>query len=143
MANQFSSSLKSLTTKAIAAGMKTLPHLLVLAGALFLFVGTAHAQAGPCPPGQSPCVLVSDLSGYPRQVKVYPDAGCLSPTCTMPINPSLLGSCSGGGGGGGEGISCISGSTNVLYVANGESQVTAYSMNLVGPPRGRQCVSTR
>jgi len=120
MANQLSSNLKSLTTRAIAAGMKTLPHLLVIAAALFLFVGTAHAQAGPCPPGQFPCILVSDLSA--QQVKVYPDAGG-----STPLNPALLGS---GGGGAGEGVACLSGGANVLYVAHNSSSIDVYSMNL-------------
>jgi len=127
MANQFSSNLKSLTTRAITAGMKTLLHLFVIAVALFLVVGTAHAQAGPCPPGQFPCILVSDLAT--QQITVYPDAGCVSPSCTAPLNPHLLGA---GGAGGGEGAACLSGSANVLYVANNSTNIDVYSMNLNG-----------
>ena len=122
MANQFSSNLKSLTTKAITAPMRALPHLFVIAAALFLFVGTVHAQAGPCPPGQFPCILVSDASGT-HQIKVYPDAGG-----GTPLNATLLGS---GGGGGGEGVACLSGGANVLYVANNSGFIDVYSMNLI------------
>jgi len=106
MANQFSSSLKSLTTKAIAAGMKSLPHLLVVAAALFLFVGTAHAQTfrGPCTCDSScsahnNCLLVTDLNNH--QVLQYDTAGCL-------CKSSFLTGYTGGGGG--EGLACIAGS---------------------------------
>jgi hypothetical protein len=92
--------------------------MFVIAVGLVLFVGAAHAQSGPCPPGQFPCILVSDGS----QIKVYSDSG------TSELNPALLGS---GGGGGGEGVACLSGSKNVLYVANNSSAIQVYSMNLV------------
>ena len=132
MAKQSSTNLKSSTTKVIAAVMKTLPRLCVIAIALLLFVGAAHAQAGPCPPGQFPCVLVSDLhnGGNGAQVKVYSDDG------TMELNQALLceagdPGCTGGGGSAGEGMACVSGSRNLLYVANDSSNIDVYSMNLV------------
>ncbi len=117
MTNQCTLKLKSLTMKMAAASRKTLTQMFVIAVGLVLFVGAAHAQAGPCPPGQFPCVLVSDGG----QVKVYSDDGLLE------LNPALL----SGGGGGGEGVACLSGSKNVLYVANNSSNIQVYSMNLV------------
>lgn len=118
MANQFSSNLKSLTTRAITAGMKTLLHLFVIAVALFLVVGTAHAQ-GPCIGNNSPCILVSNGG----QIHEFTDNG------STELSSALL-STSGGGGGASEGVACLSGGANVLYVSNGSSYISAYSMNL-------------
>ncbi len=102
----------------IAAGVKALQALSIVTIALFVFVGAAHAQ-GPCPPNTPNCILVSSEDG---QVHVWSDDGTTSYTKTL-LN---------GGGGGGEGIACVSGSTNVLYVANNGGDISAYSMNLVG-----------
>ncbi len=104
------------TRQVIAPGIKALRVLSVVAVALFVFVGAAHAQ-GPCPPSTPNCILVSDNNG----VTVWSDDG------RTELNSQLTSD-----GGGGEGISCISGSTNVLYVADGGSSIKAYSMNLVG-----------
>ena len=124
MANQFCSNLKSLTTTAITAGMKTLPHLLVIAVALFLFVGTGHAQ-GPCINNNSPCILVSNGG----QIHEFTDNG------STELSSALLDT-SGGGGGASEGVACLSGGANVLYVANNSSTIEVYSLTLNGnnPP---------
>ena len=125
MANQSSTTLKLWTIKVTAEIMKTLPRLSLTAIALLLFVGASHAQAGPCPPGQFPCVLVSDGG----QVSVWSDDG------TSELNFALLcedSSCPGGGGGSaGEGMACLSGSSNVLYTANNSSTIDVWNMNLV------------
>lgn len=88
MANQSSTNLKSMTTKVIAAGMKTPPHPSIIAIALFLFVGAAYAQNGPCPNGQ-PCVLVSDITT--GQVEIWADVA----DGTTPINANFLSGCTG------------------------------------------------
>ena len=113
------------TPLAASSIMTKIPHLFcTVTVSLFLFIGVAHAQ-GPCPPNTPNCILVSDRNG----VTVWSDDG------RMELNMGLTSD-----GGGGEGITCISGSTNVLYIAGGAG-VSAYSMNLVnnkatllGPP---------
>lgn len=124
MANQLTSKLKSLTAKAITAGIKTLPHLLVIAAALFLFVGAAHAQ---CSPGTSPCILVSDFES--RQISVWPDAGG-----NTAINLAFLSGCTSpycavGAGGGGEGVACLAGHTNQLYVTDAGNYVNTFNLS--------------
>jgi hypothetical protein len=128
MANQFSSNLKSLTTKMIAAGVKALPVLSVIAVALFLFVGAAHAQ-GPCPVGQSPCILVSNfgttIHSSLQQVEVWADAGGTGPLLSNFL--SGCPNCTGGGAGAGEGIACLAGSTNRLYIANATNWINTFN----------------
>jgi len=136
MATQFSSDLKPLTAGTIAATIRALPHLLVIAA--FLFVGTAAHAQGPCPPGNFPCILVSDSAT--AQISVWSDSGA-------PLNPSLLTGCPSnicptGTFGGGEGMACICGSTDpnsvachstngsVLYVVDQSQYVHAFNMNL-------------
>ena len=124
MANQFSSNLKSLTTRAITAGMKTLLHLFVIAAALFIFVGSAHSQ---CSPGTSPCILVSDFES--RQISVWPDAGG-----NTAINLAFLSGCTSpycavGAGGGGEGVACLAGHTNQLYVTDAGNYVNTFNLS--------------
>ncbi len=105
MANQCSTNLKSLTTKMVAAGMKTLPVLSVFAAAFFLFVGTTRAQnhSEPCTTSHSYCLFISDVDN--STVQLWTDDGTAN-------NPTFL-----QGGGAGEGVSCLSGSANVIYGA--------------------------
>ncbi len=114
MANQSSTDLKSLTIKTIAAGLKTLSRPAVIAVALFLLVGAAHAQRirGTCGSSCDPscsvnnnCLLVSDYAN--SQVLQYDTAGCPCTPHTGTGNWFLTGY--SGGGGGGEGLACIAG----------------------------------
>jgi len=116
LANQFSTNLKSSASRLIELPSRGLPCLSLIAFSLFLFVGTTYAQSGPCPAGHFPCILLSD--GVAGQVTVWSDDG------TTLLNPALL-----DGGGSGEGIACISGSANVLYVVS-LFGISVYSMNL-------------
>ncbi len=120
MANQVSTSLKSLTTKVITAGVKTLPRLSIIAVALFLLAGAAQSQ---CAPGTSPCILISDEGT--RQVSVWPDGGG-----STAINQSFLSGCKdcNGQGGGGEGISCLAGNVNLMYVANNTQYINVFNL---------------
>ena len=120
MANQLGTNLKSSTTRMIAAGVRTLPRLSIIAVALFLLVGAAQSQ---CAPGTSPCILVSDYGT--RQVSVWPDGGG-----TKAINPAFLSGCQdcNGQGGGGEGISCLAGNVNLMYVANNSPYINVFNL---------------
>ena len=102
--------------------MKTLPHLLLITAALFLFVGNGHAQ-GPCINNSSPCILVSDFAE--GNIQEWSDDG------STRLSPNLL---AADGGGGGEGIACLSGGANVLYTAHDTSAIEIYSMTLSGNP---------
>ena len=141
MANQFSINLKSLTTRIITAGMKTLPRLAVIAVALCLFVGAAHAQNGPCTSACTPCVLLSEIeneNGLNNQVYVYPDSGGnQAQRCYGGVNdPGYLKGYRGGGGGGGEGLSCLAGSTNAIYTVNRTDVINTFQLsngNWMGP----------
>jgi hypothetical protein len=106
MANQCSTNLKSLTMKMVTAGMKALPLLSVIAVAPFLFVGAAHAQnqSEPCTSASSYCLFISDFNG--GRVELWTDDGTMVNRDFVPT------------GGGGEGVSCLSGSANVMYLAN-------------------------
>jgi hypothetical protein len=118
------------STRVLAANFK-ISLVLAVAVALFLFVGAAHAQSGPCPAGQSPCILVSNIGtnneGYYRQLEVWADSGG-----GAPLIPNFLkcpqGGCPGGGAGAGEGIACVSGSANVMYIANASNFVNAFNL---------------
>jgi hypothetical protein len=124
MANQFSTDLKPFTIKTIAAGVETLPRLAVIAVALVLFVGAAHAQTEPCINYTSqPCVLLNDIASM--QVYVYSDDGGTDYT----PNGFLMGY-TGGGGGGGEGAACLSGSTNALYTTTNQVPPLINTFNL-------------
>jgi hypothetical protein len=95
---------KQPTMQAIAARVNVLRLLSVATVALFLFLGAAHAQtSGPCISGQSYCLFVSDF--HNGTVQLWKDDGTVG-------NHSFL-----QGSGGGEGISCLSGSANVMYTA--------------------------
>ena len=130
MANQCSTNLKSLTVKMVAAGMKALPLWSVITVALFVFVGAAHAQNGPCAPGCTPCVLLSDISPGDGQVYVYPDSGGdVSQRCDNGAGYLKGYTGTGGGGGGGEGLSCLSGSTNALYTVNQTNVINTFQLS--------------
>ncbi|MGA2906017.1 MAG: hypothetical protein ABSD98_19495, partial [Candidatus Korobacteraceae bacterium] len=99
----------------ITAATKTLPHLSLIAVALFLFAGSAHAQrigatcGSSCDPSCSAnnnCLLVSDLNN--NQVLQYDTYGCPCNPHTGMGNEFLTGY--PGGGGGGEGLACVAGS---------------------------------
>ena len=131
MASQFSTNLNSLTTKTIVPGIKTLHPLPLIAMALFLFVGAAHAQLPePCAslPIPQPCVLVSDI--LTGQVEVWPDAGNYMNGLTV-LNANFLNppTCTGTGqGGGGEGLSCVAGSTNRLYTVTRGPSINTFNL---------------
>ncbi|MGA7462494.1 MAG: hypothetical protein WBW69_19830 [Candidatus Korobacteraceae bacterium] len=123
MATQISSNLKSSTTRMIAAGVKTLHHLSLIAVALFLLVGAAQSQ---CAPGTSPCILVSDVGTH--QVSVWPDGGG-----STFITQNFLSGCNRGpscanGAGGGEGVSCLAGNTNLMYLANNTEYINVFNL---------------
>src|ERR1019366_4425729 len=108
MANQFQTeprlNPRQSTMRVIAARVNVLRLLSVATVALFLFLGAAHAQtSGPCNTAQSYCLFVSDF--HNGTVQLWKDNGTVG-------NHSFL-----QGAGGGEGISCLSGSANVMYTA--------------------------
>ena len=107
----------------IAAGVKTLHHLSLIAVALFLLVGAAQSQ---CAPGTSPCILVSDVGTH--QVSVWPDGGG-----STFITQNFLSGCNRGpscanGAGGGEGVSCLAGNTNLMYLANNTEYINVFNL---------------
>ena len=120
MANQFSSNLKSLMIEMIAASAKALHHLSLIAVALFLLVGAAQSQ---CSPGTSPCILVSDIGT--QQISVWPDAGG-----STFINQNFLSGCldCNGGAGGGEGVACLAGNVNLMYLANSTNYINVFNL---------------
>ena len=135
MANQWKAestgNLSKLAARVIATRTRILQLLCAAAVGLFFFVEAAHAQTGPCPDGQSNCILLNEI--YPNgQVYVYYDDGTPAsvprvgflqnyPT-TAPIPAS------GGGAGGGEGAACISGNTDTLYTVNRTGVVNTFNL---------------
>lgn len=118
--------LRKLAGGAIVTRTKIYQLLCVCAAAVFLFVGSARAQC----PTTSPCILVSNFGtgthSSLRQVEVYSDDGKTVET------PGLLSGCPSTncpvGAGGGEGIVGLSGSSNVMYVANSGAYINAFDL---------------
>jgi hypothetical protein len=80
--------------------------LSIAAVVLFLFVGAARAQQNsePCTLGSSYCLFISDFAN--GTVQLWRDDGMTGKKDFVKA------------GGGGEGVSCLSGSSNVMYLAN-------------------------
>ncbi len=94
----------SLKTLADSAG-KFLQLSSVVAVALLLFVAALSAQnSEPCTLGSSYCLFISDFQN--GTVQLWRDDGMAGKKDFVKA------------GGGGEGVSCLTGSTNVMYLAN-------------------------
>lgn len=89
----------------IATRSKAIQLLCAVAMGLLLFAGTTGAQnhSEPCTTPQSYCLFISDVDN--STVQLWTDDGTAN-------NPTFL-----QGGGAGEGVSCLSGSANVIYGA--------------------------
>jgi hypothetical protein len=125
MANQWKiesiPDLRKLVAKVIATRTGFFQLLCAGAVGLFLFVGTAHAQC----PTTSPCILVSNYGT--GQVEVYSDDGKTVETSALLSGcPSPY--CLSGAAGGGEGIACLSGKSNVMYIANNGAYINAFDL---------------
>ena len=128
MATPFGSNSKSLPTRMLAAGVKTLRHLSLIAVALFLLVAISHAQTvrrgGACSSDcttNNNCLLVSDYNN--SQVLQYDTSG------TICSSMFLNGYTGGGGGAGGEGLACVgAGSTGQLVTSNNDAQLNVFNL---------------
>ncbi len=123
IARSAQSSLKTLT----ASAAKVAQMFSVVALALLLFVGAAHAQnqSQPCSSdGLSYCLFVSNFSG--QNVELCRDDGKI---CNTSFTQA--------GTGAGEGVACLAGSANLLYTANYRSYAI-YVFDLIngGKPKG-------
>ena len=123
MANRWSTTLRSLATRMITAGMKALPRLSVIAVAVLAVATTAHAQRHPsctCDAScttHNNCLLVSDLGS--NQVEQYDDYGCLCNAMFLQNGPTDPG---------GEGLSCSAGTANQLVTSNNGNELNVFNL---------------
>jgi len=119
---------KQSARQVIATRGKAIRLLCAVAMGLFLFVGTTRAQnhSEPCTTRQSYCLFISDVDN--STIQLWTDDGTAN-------NPTFL-----QGGGAGEGVSCLSGSANVIYGATflggAQYEISVYNLTNGGPAIG-------
>jgi len=84
--------------------------------ALLVFAGAAWSQSVCSSQPSNACIMVSNFGT--SQVQIFSDNGLTE------LTPSFLTGYTGGGGGGGEGMACVVGSNNVLYIDDNGSRST-------------------
>ncbi len=117
MAPQENRNGKSMHRSGCLSGRVSTPRVLALrhnvhqllagvAVALFLFTAIGQAQSpGPCTSASSYCLFISDF--HNQTIQLWTDNGATGIHAFIPRNA-----------GAGEGVSCLSGSANVIYVAD-------------------------
>lgn len=94
------------TTTVILMRHKVFQLLAGVVVAVFLFTAIGQAQSpGPCTSGSSYCLFISDF--HNQTVQLWTDNGATGIHAFIPRNA-----------GAGEGLSCLSGSANAIYVAD-------------------------
>jgi hypothetical protein len=115
------------STKPVLGFTKNNIFLFSLFSLAFLSLFAAPAQSQSICSG-NPCILISNYNT--GQVEIWPDTGGSSSLTTA----FLTGGPSGRGGG--EGIACVHGNSNVMYVSDNGSDVLAFNLSsgaYIGP----------
>lgn len=116
----FASIPKKLTIPWSAMKVRMIRPLLCSLLASFVFAGAAWSQSVCSSQPSNACIMVSNFGT--SQVQIYSDNGLTQ------LTPSFLTGYAGGGGGGGEGMACVVGSNNVLYIDDNGSRINAFNL---------------